>query len=130
MSDDEEVVRKKFRIGRKSCKKLLLDLHTKAPSLNASMPKANQKDKGSSSSIRSAKGGRGGKGGKAGRGQDPESIRYSTLDDALEAGVQAEENGERWSVGYKAQKSYESALKIYKQATGLDSTSADAFYNV
>lgn len=30
--------------------------------------------------------------------------RYDTLDDALEAGVEAEEKGERFSVGPKAQR--------------------------
>lgn len=97
------------------------------------MPKAPQalkKDKKSdpSSSSSSARAPKPKKGGR-GNGKEASAV-YSTLDEALEAGVDAEENGERWSVGYKAQKSYETALSLYQQATRLDSSSADAFYNV
>lgn len=55
---------------------------------------------------------------------------YDTYDDALDGGVNAEEKGERYKDGEKAQRFYEQAAELYGRALGFNDKSYDAAYNL
>ncbi|CAK9782485.1 hypothetical protein CC85DRAFT_288960 [Cutaneotrichosporon oleaginosum] len=61
------------------------------------------------------------------KGKEPE---YNTFDECMEGGVDAEERGERYRSGEKAQRAYEQAAELYAQALAKDEKSFDAAYNL
>jgi tetratricopeptide (TPR) repeat protein len=61
------------------------------------------------------------------KGKEPE---YNTFDECMDGGVEAEERGERYRDGEKAQRAYEQAAELYAQALAKDETSFDAAYNL
>ncbi|KAI9030713.1 hypothetical protein CLU79DRAFT_731180 [Phycomyces nitens] len=52
-----------------------------------------------------------------------------TFEEIMEAGVEAEEQGERYSTGDRAQRKYEVAAEYYSKAHLLNPTDADCLYN-
>ncbi|BEI86585.1 hypothetical protein CcaverHIS002_0608720 [Cutaneotrichosporon cavernicola] len=61
------------------------------------------------------------------KGKEPS---YTTFDECMDGGVEAEERGERYRDGEKAQRSYEKAAELYAQALAMDESSFDAAYNL
>ncbi|BEJ12883.1 hypothetical protein CspHIS471_0300570 [Cutaneotrichosporon sp. HIS471] len=61
------------------------------------------------------------------KGKEPS---YTTFDECMDGGVEAEERGERYRDGEKAQRSYEQAAELYAQALAKDESSFDAAYNL
>lgn len=54
---------------------------------------------------------------------------YSDAEEALEAGVESEERGERLAYGLKARKAYERAFELYDLSSRMGFVGADATYN-
>ncbi|KAL0090771.1 hypothetical protein F4703DRAFT_1835089 [Phycomyces blakesleeanus] len=52
-----------------------------------------------------------------------------TFEEVMEAGVEAEEQGERYATGDRAQRKYEVAAEYYSKAHKLNPTDADCLYN-
>ncbi|GMK57908.1 hypothetical protein CspeluHIS016_0407420 [Cutaneotrichosporon spelunceum] len=70
----------------------------------------------------------GGEGSRAQKkGKEPQ---YTTAEECMDGGVEAEERGERYRDGEKAQRAYEQAAELYAQALAKDETSFDAAYNL
>lgn len=55
--------------------------------------------------------------------------QYTDFDEAIDAGVEAEEKAERFAVGVKARRHFERSLSLYRRSLQLKATSADAAYN-
>jgi len=56
-------------------------------------------------------------------------VVLNSLESCMDAGVDQEERGERFAVGTKAERHYQQALDLYRQAAGYDPSSVDALYN-
>lgn len=76
---------------------------------------------------RRSEGGESSRAPKKGGAKEP---TYETYDECMEGGVDAEERGERYKDGEKAQRFYEQASELYAKALSMEENSFDAAYNL